>query len=226
MGTIMGSATARGLVTAGMAAGLALAGATAARADTSIVLNAGKGPVMPTTGVTLMYGYPQQFHGYVNSGAPLTFAITGPCSITQAQGAPGYASVEVTPLSGTGSCILEASAPATATEPAATQTFALTVTPAAQSVPSLESGVLAGYKIVKGRTYLLGPKNLKTIDGNRVTFAVTGGSSTCSIMKKDGKVYLQAGAKLGTCNVQATAPTTSDNISAFMMNTTLTVAKR
>lgn len=222
----MKSAVAGVFTAAGMASVVILLGVAPAHADASIVLNAGKGPVMPTTGVTLMYGYPQQFNGFVNSGAPLTFAITGPCSITQAQGAPGYASVEVTPLSGAGSCILEASAPATATEPAATQTFALTVTPAAQSVPSLESGVLAGYKIVKGKTYLLGTKNLTTTDGNRVTFAVTGGSSTCSIMKKNGKVYLQAGAKLGKCKVQATAPTTSDNVSAFMMNTTLTVAKR
>lgn len=220
-------ATAKRLVVSvGFMGILAAASANPALADTSIVLNAGKGPAMPTTGVTLMYGSPQTFKGYVSSGAPLTFAITGSCTITQQQTSPGYATVEVTPLSGTGSCTLEASAPATANEPAAMQSYAFTLTPMAQSVPSLQSGVLAGYKIVKGKKYLLGPKTLKTTDGNRVTFAVTGGTSKCAIKKKKGKVYLKAGSKLGKCIVQATAPTTSDNIAPFIMRNSLTVAKK
>lgn len=222
----MNSLMVRTLVMAFVASVWAVVGAFPAHADTSIVLNAGRGAELPTTGVTLMYGSPQTFNGYVNSGAPLTFAITGSCTITQSQTSPGYATVEVTPLAGTGACLLNASAPATDSAPAAAQTYALTLTPKGQSVPSLNRGVLAGYKIVKGKTYLLGPKSLKTTEGNRVTFAVTGGSSKCSITKKSGKVYLQAGSKLGKCNVQATAPTTSDNIAPLTWSKSLTVAKK
>lgn len=79
--------------------------------------------------------------------------------------------------------------------------------------------------LTQGNKYLTGPVGLKTDQGNKVIYTVTGKKKFCSKVVMQMKVYLVTSKTSAdkSCTVKAKAPTTSDDYNPLNVINTLGV---
>lgn len=203
----------------GLVSSLALAAPAAA--DGGVSISTGRG-LWGNDGYvpTLPYGTPVPASAGSNSTLPsvITFTTSGACTVqTVDPGPPTKITVTATATSGT--CTV------TATDGlGGSATYELPLAMGEQTA-SLGKAFDPNGMLAPGKKYLMGPVGLKTDQGNKVTYAVTGKKKFCSQVTKKKKVYLVTSKKSAnkSCTVTAKAPTTSADYNPLSVTNTLGV---
>ena len=129
------------------------------------------------------------------SGAPVTLAISGPCTL---------AGSTVRASTGSGSCTLSATSPGRGAFGPGTQVNIMTLIRGVQSATL--NPVPAG-TLQRGRYYRLASPGTVTSAGNPVTWRVSFAPKRCKVLKQSDGSYLLRAKKLGRCNVKAYSKT-------------------
>ena len=130
-----------------------------------------------------------------SSGAPVTLAVTGPCTVT---------GTALTANAGAGSCTLTATAPATAAYSAAKQTNTILLARGKQTATLIAPATRS--KLKRYRTYKLAEPATRTNAGNTVAWKVIYGKKRCKVYTSgDGTVWLRT-QRTKLCKVRAYAP--------------------
>lgn len=128
------------------------------------------------------------------SGAAVTLAISGPCTLT---------GQTIRANTGSGSCTLSASSPGRGAFGPGTQVNTMTLIRGVQTATL--NPVPAG-TLQRGRFYRLAGPGTLTSAGNPVKWRVSFAPKRCKVLKQSDGSYLLRAKKLGRCNVKAYSP--------------------
>lgn len=127
------------------------------------------------------------------SGAAVTLAVAGPCSLN---------GLTIRATAGAGSCTVTSSSPGTSAFGGGTQTNTLTLAPGVQTATLTPP---APGTLTRGNYYRLAGPGTVTTAGNPVTWRVTSGAKRCKVLKQADGSYLLQARKPGRCTVRAYA---------------------
>ena len=174
---------------------MAQGGSGSSKADVIVVDPAGElSPWTPSASVTLANGTKRQLVASAASGAPVSLAVAGPCSL-------GNNVLRID--AGTNTCTLTAVSLGGNGFGPATQNYGIVLTPGVQQadLQAPPSGIVA-----RRSAFVLGPVGQTTTLGQPLGWSVArGAKGVCTIVRAGGKVRLEVGARAGTCRVRAQA---------------------
>ena len=164
-----------------------------AQQDNIALTQPGFGVWAPNATYQLGVGSVVPFTAATSSGAPVTLAVTGPCTVS---------GLTLT-VNASGQCNLKATSPGGGTYSGVTFGYTVNTGPGTQ-VP-IVNPPNSGH-ITKGRSYKIAPAGPDTNAGQLISWRVTAGRSVCKISyPSDGTVYFKA-VKSGSCTLTGTAP--------------------
>ena len=170
-------------------------GSGVGRADVIVIDPAGElTPWTPSAPVTLANGTKRQLVATSSSGAAVTLAVAGPCSLSN-----NVLSTEA----GSNTCTLVAASPGGNGFVAATQNYGIVLVPGVQQadIQAPPSG-----RVARKSSFPLGPAGQATNLGKPVTWMVASGStSACRVVRSSRAVRLNTGGRAGSCIVRARA---------------------
>lgn len=222
------SQRARTVITLGGAALLLSAvAAPVAHAETGkITLTSGTGeaalyPYAYPRGPMNPYGTTQKVYATSTTGQPVSFAVTGGCTVkteSQPTGANNPSIASITGTSALDNCLLTLASDVGYGLDSVKVTYTLVSTVAGQQVKYGKA--MDQTKFKKNKQYVLGAKNLKTNVGKTVTFKLhSGNKGICTVVKNSSSGWLvKVGSKKGTCSVDATAPALAPNYAPLSAN--------
>ncbi len=171
-------------------------GSGTSKADVIVLDPAGElTPWTPNASVTLANGTRRQLVASAASGATVSLAVAGPCSL---------GNNVLTIDAGANTCTLTAVSPGGNGFGPATQNYGIVLTPGMQQadLQAPPSGSVA-----RRSSFVLGPAGQTTNLGKPLRWSVAGGeTSVCGIVSAGGNVRLKVGARAGTCRVRVQAP--------------------
>lgn len=127
------------------------------------------------------------------SGATVTLAVTGPCTLN---------GLTIRANAGAGTCTLTSSSPGRGSFGAGNQTNTMTLIRGRQTATLTPPAPGA---LTRGMLYRLAVPGTVTSAGNPVWWRVTFGAKRCKVLKQADGSYLLLAKKLGRCNVRAVA---------------------
>lgn len=183
-------------------------GATPAQSDQIIIVSGNGTTLTPGQTYNVPNGTVISFSSSTASGSPVTFSVTGPCSIS---------ANTFTASQGNGQCRVTASSPGGNGYGPATATAVANLVPGTQTA---KLAAPASGNVNVGKTVTLAKKNqVKTNAGQTISWKITSGKgSICNLsFPSDGSVKLKI-VKKGTCKVQANAKAVSGQWNAYQQN--------
>lgn len=174
---------------------MAQGGQGSAKADVIVVDPAGElSPWTPGASVTLANGTRRQLVASAASGATVSLAVAGPCSL---------GNNVLTIDAGADTCTLTAVSPGGNGFGPATQNYGIVLTPGRQQadLQAPPSGSVA-----RKSSFVLGPTGQTTNLGKPLRWSVArGAKGVCTLVRAGGNVRLKVGAAVGTCRLRALA---------------------
>ena len=151
-------------------------------------------PWVPGGSVTLANGARRQLVASAASGAPVTLAVAGPCSLSN-----NVLSIDA----GSNTCTLTAVSPGGNGYGSAVQTFGIILAPGQQQadLQAPPSG-----RVARNSSFLLGPRDQLTNLGRSIVWTVTRGKArVCTVARSGTAARLRIAGRAGTCAVRARA---------------------
>jgi hypothetical protein len=179
-------------------------GSTPAATDQILIITATGTTLTPGATYTGANGSSITFTSSTSSGAPVKFAVSGPCSIT---------GTTFTVKQGNGQCRVTASSAGGNGYGPASATVTVNLVPGNQTA---KLAAPSSGNINVGKTVTLEkPSQGKTNAGQPITWKVTKGTSICTLkFPSDGSVKLKVNKK-GSCTVEAKAKAVSGQWKAY-----------
>lgn len=164
-------------------------------ADRITIGPVGQAPWAPRAGYPLRNASSVTVASSSQSGAPVTLAISGPCTLT---------GQSIRASTGSGSCTLSASSPGRGSFGPGTQVNIMTLI---RGVQTATLNPPPAGTLQRGRYYRLAAPGTVTSAGNPVKWRVSFAPKRCKVLKQSDGSYLLRAKKVGRCNVKAYSKT-------------------